>query len=76
VVTVYLQVEYLKTVRFREKVTKEVEWSTNVMSMEQSELLCFAEMEPGLRVTGQRVTGSAIWSGSGRVTGQSPDPAF
>ena len=37
-----------------------------------------AEMEPGLRVTGQRVTGSAIWVrvGSGRVTGQSPDPAF
>ena len=23
-----------------------------------------------------RVTGSAIWSGLGRVTGQSPDPAF
>ena len=29
------------------------------------------EMEPGLRVTGQRVIGA----GSGRVTGQSPDPA-
>ena len=27
-----------------------------------------AEMEPGLRVTGHRVTGSAILGGSGRVT--------
>ena len=33
-------------------------------------VLCTPELEPGLRVTGHRVTGSAIWAGSGRVTGQ------
>jgi len=31
---------------------------------------CLAEMEPGARVTGYRVTGSAILARSGRVTGQ------
>jgi len=37
-----------------------------------------SEMEPGHRLADQRVTGSAIWVrvGLGRVTGQSPDPAF
>jgi len=29
-----------------------------------------SEMQPGLRVTGHQVTGSAILAGSGRVTGQ------
>jgi len=33
-----------------------------------------AEMEPGLRVSGS--PGQQFGSGSGRVTGQSPDPAF
>jgi len=32
------------------------------------------EMEPGLRVTAHRVTGSAILAGSGRVTGQCVRP--
>jgi len=32
------------------------------------------EMEPGLRVTGHRVTGSAILAGPGRVTGQCVRP--
>jgi len=33
-------------------------------------VVVIVEMEPGLRVTGHRVSRSAILAGSGRITGQ------
>jgi len=39
-------------------------------------LVGIAEMEPGLRVTGQRDTGSAIWVRVGSGHGSKPWPGF